>query len=163
MISGLTVMIALAGLFLTGYSVFTGIALGTIAVVGVTVLGSLTVLPALLSWLGRWADRGRIPFLGRRRTASKPSRMWAALARQVVRRPAVWGGLAVIAMLALAAPALGLRLGNPPDGGFAEQPAGGQDAGRDPAGVPRRRRLRRRSWSPAVTWAARRCARPSSR
>ena len=118
-ISGLTVMTALAGLFLTGYSVFTGIALGTIAVVGVTVLGSLTVLPALLSWLGRWSDKGKIPFLGRRRTASKPSRMWAALAGRVVRRPAVWGGVAAVALLALAAPAVGLRLGNAPNSGFS--------------------------------------------
>ena len=118
MVSGLTVMIALAGLFLTGYSVFTGIGLGTIAVVGVTVAGSLTFLPALLSWLGSWADRGRIPFLGRRRTASRPSRLWAGLVRRVVRRPAVWGVLAVAGMLALAAPAVGMRLGNPPDGGF---------------------------------------------
>jgi RND superfamily putative drug exporter len=113
MISGLTVMIALAGLFLTGYDVFTGIALGTIAVVGVAVLGSLTVLPALLSWLGPRADRGRIPFLGRRRTAARPSRVWAALVRRVVRRPAVWGGAAAVALLALAAPALGMRLGSP--------------------------------------------------
>jgi RND superfamily putative drug exporter len=117
-VSGLTVMIALAGLFLTGYSVFTGIAFGTIAVVGVAVVGSLTVLPALLSWLGRWADRGRIPFLGRRRTAARPSRLWAGLVRRVVRHPAGWGSVALLAMLALAAPALGLRLGNPPDGGF---------------------------------------------
>jgi len=50
-------MIALSGLFLTGADVFTGVALGTIAVVGVTVLGSLTVLPALLSWLGPLKDR----------------------------------------------------------------------------------------------------------
>ena len=113
MVSGLTVMIALAGLFLTGYDVFTGIALGTIAVVGVAVLGSLTVLPALLSWLGPRADRGRIPFLGRRRTAARPSRVWAALVRRVVRRPAVWGGAAAVALLALAAPALGMRLGSP--------------------------------------------------
>jgi putative drug exporter of the RND superfamily len=119
LVSGLTVMIALAGLFLTGYSVFTGIALGTIAVVGVTVLGSLTFLPALLAWLGPWADRARIPFLGRRRTASRPSRLWAALVRQVVRRPLAWGALAAVAMLALAAPAVGLRLGNAPDGGFS--------------------------------------------
>jgi putative drug exporter of the RND superfamily len=117
-VSGLTVMIALAGLFLTGYSVFTGIAIGAIAVVGVTVAGSLTVLPALLSWLGSWADRGRIPFLGRRRTAARPSRLWAALVHRVVRRPAVWGGIAAAGMLALAAPALGLRLGSPPDYGF---------------------------------------------
>ena len=118
-VSGLTVMIALGGLFLTGYSVFTGVAIGTIAVVGVAVAGSLTVLPALLAWLGPWADRGRIPFLGRRRTAARPSRLWAALARRVVRHPAAWGSVAALAMLALAAPGLGLRLGNPPDGGFS--------------------------------------------
>ena len=112
-ISGLTVMIALAGLFLTGVSVFTGMAFGAITVVGVAVIGSLTFLPALLSWLGRWADRGRIPFLGRRRTAAKPSRLWAALVRRVVRRPVLWGGAAALALLALAAPALGMRLGTP--------------------------------------------------
>ena len=118
-VSGLTVMIALAGLFLTGYSVFTGIGLGTIAVVGITVIGSLTFLPALLSWLGPWADRGRIPFFGKRRTASRPSRLWMAVVRRVVRRPAAWGGIAAIALLALAAPALGMRLGSPPDGGIS--------------------------------------------
>ena len=113
LVSGLTVMVALAGLFLTGYDVFSGIALGTIAVVGVAVAGSLTVLPALLSWLGPRADRGRIPFLGRRRTAARPSRVWAALARRVVARPLLWGGAAAIALLALAAPAAGMRIGEP--------------------------------------------------
>ena len=112
-ISGLTVMIALAGLFLTGAAVFTGMAIGAITVVGVAVIGSLTFLPAMLSWLGRWADRGRIPFLGRRRTAAKPSRLWASLVRRVVRRPVIWGGAAALALLALAAPALGMRLGTP--------------------------------------------------
>jgi putative drug exporter of the RND superfamily len=113
LVSGLTVMTALAGLFLSGYDVFSGIALGTIAVVGIAVLGSLTVLPAVLSWLGPRADRGRIPFLGRRRTAARPSRVWAALARSVVRRPAIWGGAAALALLALAAPALSMRIGEP--------------------------------------------------
>jgi putative drug exporter of the RND superfamily len=112
-VSGLTVMIALGGLFLTGAAEFTGMAIGAIAVVGVAVIGSLTVVPALLSWLGRWADRARIPFLGRRRTAARPSRLWAALVRQVVRRPLLWGGTAAVAMLALAAPALGMRLAYP--------------------------------------------------
>ncbi|HEY2489704.1 MAG TPA: MMPL family transporter [Streptosporangiaceae bacterium] len=112
-VSGLTVMIALAGLFLTGYDVFSGIAFGTIAVVGVAVLGSLTLVPALLAWLGPRADRGRVPFLGRRRTAARPSRVWAALVRRVVRRPVIWGSAAAIALLALAAPALGMRLGSP--------------------------------------------------
>jgi RND superfamily putative drug exporter len=117
-VSGLTVMTALAGLFLSGYDVFSGIAVGTIVVVGVAVLGSLTALPALLSWLGPWADRGRIPWLGKRRTAAKPSRLWAALVRRVVRRPAVWAAVAGIGLLTLAAPALGMRIGNPPNNGF---------------------------------------------
>src|SRR6185312_10200266 len=75
-VSGLTVMIALAGLFLTGIDVFTGVAIGTILVVGVAVLGSLTFLPAILSMLGPWTDRGRIPFLGRRRTAARESKFF---------------------------------------------------------------------------------------
>ncbi|MGN6796234.1 MAG: MMPL family transporter [Streptosporangiaceae bacterium] len=117
-VSGLTVMIAMAGLFLTGYAVFSGVAIGTIMVVGVAVVGSLTVLPALLAWLGNWAERGKIPFLGRRRTAARPSKMWAALVRRVVRHPVAWGTLGVVALLALAAPALDMRLGSPPNGGF---------------------------------------------
>jgi putative drug exporter of the RND superfamily len=75
----------------------------------------------LLSWLGPWADRARVPFLGRRRTAARPSRLWAALVRRVIRHPAAWGSVAAVAMLALAAPALGLRLGNPANGGFSSK------------------------------------------
>src|SRR6516165_7729273 len=112
-ISGLTVMIALAGLFLTGIDVFSGVAVGTILVVGVAVLGSLTFLPAMLSLLGGWTDRGRIPWLGRRRTAARESRFWGLLARAVVRRPLAWGGVAAAALLALAVPVLSLNLENP--------------------------------------------------
>jgi RND superfamily putative drug exporter len=113
LVSGLTVMIAMAGLFLTGIDQFTGMALGTIAVVGIAVAGSLTVLPAMLSWLGRRADWGRIPFLGRGRAAARPSRLWAALVRRVVAHPVRWGVTATLVLLALAAPALGMRLGEP--------------------------------------------------
>jgi RND superfamily putative drug exporter len=113
LVSGLTVMITLAGLFLSGYSTVTGIAAGAIIVVGMAVAGSLTVLPALLSWLGRAADRGKVPVLGRRRTAARPSRLWAALVRRVVRHPLAWGGAALVATLALAAPALGMHLSFP--------------------------------------------------
>jgi putative drug exporter of the RND superfamily len=112
-ISGLTVMISLAGLFLTGIDEFTGMAFGTITVVGVAVVGALTLLPALLAMLGEWADRCRVPVLGRRRTAARPSRLWAGLIRRVVRRPVLWGGAALLALLALASPALGMRIGNP--------------------------------------------------
>ena len=113
LISGLTVMAAMSGLFFVGGGPFTGMALGTIAVVGIAVVGSLTVLPGLLAWLGPKADVGRIPFLGRRQAAARPSRLWAALARRVVARPLAWGGIAALALLVLAGPALGLRLGEP--------------------------------------------------
>ena len=109
-VSGLTVMVAMAGLFLTGIDVFSGVAVGTIVVVGVAVLGSLTFLPAILSMLGKWTERGRIPFLGRRRTMARESRFWGMLARAVVRRPLVWGGVAAAVLLALAAPVLSLNL-----------------------------------------------------
>jgi RND superfamily putative drug exporter len=113
LVSGLTVMATMSGLFFVGGGPFSGFALGTIAVVGIAVIGSLTVLPALLAWLGPKADAGRIPFLSRRRADARPSRLWGALARRVVARPVVWGGVATIALLALAAPVLGLRLGEP--------------------------------------------------
>ena len=79
----------------------------------VAVAAVATVLPALLSWLGPRADWGRIPFLGRGRAAARPSRLWAALVRRVVAHPAIWGVTATVALLALAAPALGMRLGEP--------------------------------------------------
>ena len=112
-VSGITVMISLAGLLFTGIDMFTGFAIGTICVVGVAVAGSLTALPALLSLLGPWADRARIPFLGKARTKAEHSRLWAALVGRVVRKPLVWGGVAVAALGALALPALGMRIGSP--------------------------------------------------
>jgi len=119
LVSGLTVMIAMAGLFLTGIDVFSGVAVGTIIVVGVAVLGSLTFLPGILSMLGRWTERGRIPFLGRRRTVARDSVFWGLLARAVVRRPLIWGGAAAMILLALAVPVLSLHL---EDAGIHELP-----------------------------------------
>ena len=119
-VSGLTVMIAMAGLFLTGIDVFAGVAVGTIIVVGVAVLGSLTFLPGILSMLGTWTDRGRIPFLGKRRTAAADSVFWRLLARAVVRRPLAWGGVATVVLLALAVPVLSLHL---EDAGIHELPS----------------------------------------
>jgi putative drug exporter of the RND superfamily len=119
-VSGLTVMISLAGLFLAGIDAFSGVAVGTILVVGVAVVGSLTALPAALALLGGWVDRGKIPFLGRRRTAARPSRVWEGLARAVVARPLLAGGVAALALGALTVPALGMRLASP---GLNELPA----------------------------------------
>ena len=65
LISGLTVMIAMAGMFFAGDPGFSSFALGTIMVVAVAMLGSLTVLPALLSKLGSRVDNARLPLLHR--------------------------------------------------------------------------------------------------
>ncbi|HLK00679.1 MAG TPA: MMPL family transporter [Streptosporangiaceae bacterium] len=120
LVSGLTVMASLAGLFFTGLDVFSGAAIGTIFVVGIAVLGSVTVLPALLSMLGTWTDRARIPWLGKRRAAALPSRGWTALAHAVIKKPLLTGALAVAALGALAVPALSMRLQDP---GIHELPA----------------------------------------
>jgi RND superfamily putative drug exporter len=110
LISGLTVIVAMAGMFLTGDETFASLALATILVVSVAVLGSLTVLPALLSRLGDKVERGRIPFLGRLRRSGGDGRFWGAIVDRVLRRPAVSAALAGAFMLALTAPALQLHL-----------------------------------------------------
>ncbi|MBD0843379.1 MMPL family transporter [Streptomyces sp. TRM68416] len=112
-VSGLTVMLSMAGLFLTGVDVFNGMAVGTIIVVGLAVLGSVTVLPATLALLGRRVDALRVPFLGRRRTTATKSTLWTATAAAVVRKPLLLGGAALLALGALAVPALDMKLSEP--------------------------------------------------
>jgi uncharacterized membrane protein YdfJ with MMPL/SSD domain len=114
LISGLTVIVAMAGMFLTGDTTFSSLALATILVVAVAVLGSLTVLPALLSRLGDNVYRGRVPLVGRLRRNDGEGRIWGAIVDRVLRRPALSAILAGSLLLALAAPALELRLA--PDG-----------------------------------------------
>ncbi len=109
LISGLTVMVAMAGMFLMGTRVFVSFGVGTVLVVAMAIVGSLTVLPAVISKLGDRFDRGRFPFLARRRRDDGSSRVWGALIDGVLRHPLVWGGLAVAFLVALAIPALGIR------------------------------------------------------
>ena len=110
LVSGLTVMVAMAGMFLTGDATFSSLALATILVVAVAVLGSLTVLPGLLSRLGDKVDRGRVPFVGRLRRDDGEGRIWGAIVDRVLRRPVLSAAAATAVLLALAAPALQLRL-----------------------------------------------------
>ena len=113
LVSGLTVMASMAGLFLTGIDEFSGWAAGTILVVGIAMLGSVTVLPALLSWFGEKVDKGKVPFIGRRRAVARESRIWRVLVRSVVQRPLVWGVPAFLVLVALALPATGLQARDP--------------------------------------------------
>ncbi|MFD6994157.1 MMPL family transporter [Streptomyces sp. NPDC059943] len=109
-VSGLTVMVCMTGLLFTGVDVFKGLTLGTVLVVGLAVLGSVTALPALVAALGDRVDLGRLPWLGRRRTQAGRSRLWTAVAGRVVRRPLLTGGVAAVLLAAMALPALGLHL-----------------------------------------------------
>jgi RND superfamily putative drug exporter len=112
LVSGLTVMMAMAGMFLMGSRVFWSFGMGTVLVVAIAVLGSLTVLPAVLSKLGDRVDRGRVPFVGRRGGNNGGSRFWSAVVGEVVRHPIRWGGLAAALLVALAIPALRLHTVN---------------------------------------------------
>ena len=109
LIAGLTVIVAMAGMFLTGDTIFASLGVAAITVVAIAVLGSLTVLPALLSRLGDRVDRGRLPLVGRRRAGGE-SRIWGAIVERVLRRPLLSVVLAGGLMVALAAPALQLRM-----------------------------------------------------
>ena len=113
LISGLTVIVAMAGMFLTGDSTFASFAVATIAVVAIAMLGSLTVLPALLSRLGDKVDRLKIPFVGRLRRDDGEGRVWGAIIDRVLRRPVVSAVLAGGLLIALALPALELRMVKP--------------------------------------------------
>jgi len=109
-VSGIAVVVAMAGLLLAGNAVFSSMAVGTMLVVAVAVLGSLTVLPAVLSLLGDKVDRPRIPLVHRLRRPGG-GRFWPTVMRVVLARPMVSMLVAGAALLALAAPALGMRLG----------------------------------------------------
>ena len=94
LVSGLTVIIAMSGMFLMGSVTFSSFAVGTVLVVAISIVGSLTVLPAVLAKLGDKVDRGRVPLLQRLRAKDGESRFWATIVGAVMRRPLVWGGVA---------------------------------------------------------------------
>ena len=108
LISGITVMIAMAGMFFSGDKTFMSFAVGTMMVVAVAMIGSLTVLPAILSWLGDRVDKVRVPFIGRRSNGGE-SRMWGWVLDRVLRRPLISAIAATAVLLAMAAPALQLH------------------------------------------------------
>jgi uncharacterized membrane protein YdfJ with MMPL/SSD domain len=109
LISGITVMIAMAGMLLSGDKTYLGFGIATMMVVGIAMLGSLTVLPALLSKLGDKVEKGKIPFLNRLRRDSGENRFWKAILTPVLRRPAFAAAAAAAVLLAMALPVLHLH------------------------------------------------------
>jgi len=113
LISGFTVMVAMAGLFLTGDATFASFGYATIIVVAVAMLGSLTVLPALLSKLGDRVDRLRVPLVRRRRRNVREGGAWGPIVDAVLRRPLLSASLAAGLLIALAIPALQMHMATP--------------------------------------------------
>jgi RND superfamily putative drug exporter len=133
LLSGLTVVVALSGLYLAGIPLFASIATGTILVVAISVAGSLTVLPASISLLGDRIEAGRIPLLGRRR---HQSRFWPAVVGRVLAHPWLAATLSVGILLLLAAPFLGLRTQQFGDAAPPRSTAVGQTYARIQASFP---------------------------
>jgi RND superfamily putative drug exporter len=106
LVSGVTVLIAMAGLFFAGNPIFTAMGLATEIVVLLAMVGSVTVLPALLHALGDRVDRGRIPVVGRRRGRG---RVWASILKPALARPWIAAALSAGLLLAAASPVLGMH------------------------------------------------------
>ena len=122
--AGSTVVVSIFGIVLMGRSYLWGVALVTSLAVTLVVLASVTLLPALLGFVGRNIDRLRLPWFrhdvdGRRTLSWRWSRV-------VQRRPLVAGLAALAVLLVLAAPATGMRFGMP-------------DAGNNPTDLTSRR------------------------
>ncbi|MDX3707875.1 MMPL family transporter [Streptomyces europaeiscabiei] len=118
-VSGVTVCVAMAGMLFTGLAEFEAMGLASLMVVAVAMVGSVTVLPALLSLLGERVEKGRIPFLHpdkRRKNGhsqgTSESRFWTAVLRVVLARPALSLVVATGALVAVAAPAVGMKTQN---------------------------------------------------
>ncbi|MEH0547753.1 MMPL family transporter [Streptomyces sp. B21-105] len=119
-VSGVTVCVAMAGMLFTGLATFEAMGLASLMVVAVAMVGSVTVLPALLSLLGHRVEKGQIPFLhpdkrrkkGNGGRAAQGSRFWSAVLKVVLAKPGVSLVVAAGALLAIAAPAVGMKTQN---------------------------------------------------
>jgi uncharacterized membrane protein YdfJ with MMPL/SSD domain len=120
-VSGTTVIVAMAAMFLVGTKVFNSLAAATITVVACAVIGSVTVLPGLLELLGPKIDRGRIPYVPHLTTDRTHSRFWSTVIDRVLRRPVLSVVLSAGLLVALAVPALWLKVSTPADNTLSPQ------------------------------------------
>jgi putative drug exporter of the RND superfamily len=112
LVSGGAVIVSMTGLFIMGGATFDSLAAGAIVVVAMAVLGSITVLPALLVKLGRWTDRPRVPLLWRLNRRIGSGGMSGRVLRPVLRHPRTALVVSVLIVGGLAVPALGMRTHN---------------------------------------------------
>ena len=125
--AGVTVIISLMGMFLMGLSLMYGLALGTGLAVLVTMMASVTLLPALLGFVGSRIDKFSVHLRRKSRPAkSHEAAFWYRWSRQVQRHPLAYALLCLLILGTLAAPVFSIRLGN-------------QDAGNGPTELTTRR------------------------
>ncbi|MEU5163406.1 MMPL family transporter [Streptomyces sp. NPDC020875] len=108
-VSGVTVCVAMGGMLFTGIGEFESMGLASLIVVAVAMVGSVTVLPALLSLLGERVEKGRVPFLARLKKGNGESRFWRAVLGRVLKRPVASLVIATGALAAIALPAVGMK------------------------------------------------------
>jgi len=123
--AGTIVVISLLGLLLMGFQFVQGIAVGAAAAVFVTMLASVTLLPAMLGFVGRNIDKLHIPRLRRTENVSSKG-FWYRWSRLIQRRPVATGLVGLVAIIALILPFFSMRLG-------------AADAGNDPQHLTTRR------------------------
>jgi RND superfamily putative drug exporter len=109
LVSGLTVMVSMAGMYLAGIPMFVSFATATIIVVAMSVVAAVTVLPAVLSMLGDRVEKGRIPFHGRLKRRTAEFGVWSRITDRVLRRPKLAVALTAGLLVVLALPTLGMH------------------------------------------------------
>ena len=109
--AGVTVLLSLAGLILTDSAIFVSMAVGMIIVVTLALIGSLTLLPAILAVLGDRVNWLRLPIIGRE--GNNGGGLWGAITDKVLARPLIMASVTAGALIALSVPVLSLNLAWP--------------------------------------------------
>ncbi len=107
--AGLTVLLAISGMFFVGNATFSSLAISAIVVVALAIVTSVSLLPALIAFLGDNLETLRVPFLSRK--PAEHGGVWGYISDRVLSRPAVLATVTLLALLAMAAPLLTLNLG----------------------------------------------------
>ncbi|MCZ4500101.1 MAG: transporter [Marmoricola sp.] len=110
LVSGIAVIAAMTGLYVVGGATFNSLATGSILVVAIAVLGSITVLPALLAKLGHWVDRPRVPLLWRLNSRIGRGGISSRVLGPVTRHPVVALAVGGAAVVAMAVPTFGMTV-----------------------------------------------------
>jgi putative drug exporter of the RND superfamily len=108
--AGTVVVLSLLGMLLMGFAFVEGLAVGSAVTVLVTMLASVTLLPAVIGFAGQNIDRWRLPWFHRGEDDPRAS-MWFRWSRVLQRRPLIPAVAGLLVLVVLAIPVLDMRLG----------------------------------------------------